>query len=264
MTLFVDLPNEIRTDEVAEYFGETSALTGSGVVTCGSHGEVANDPKLGKDFVAVHELGTDWGLNHQKGDVFFNIVLTAQDQLRQRVAFALSQILVVVDKATTVSGDHTEPFVNYHDIFVRNAFGNYRDILKEVAYNPLMAENLSFMQSKSTAHEWEHMQRHSFADENFSREIMQVSLHSQSTMIPFCRCHSQIISILLPFSMTQLFSTGLYLLNMDGSHKVDEAGEWIRAYTNNEIMSFARIWTGLDVRDHYRLFHFVSSIHFGG
>jgi uncharacterized protein (DUF1800 family) len=41
-------------------------------------------------------------------------------------------------------------YLNYYDIFVRNAFGNYFDILKEVSYSPLMAEMLSYLDSKST------------------------------------------------------------------------------------------------------------------
>ena len=43
-------------------------------------------------------------------------------------------------------------FLAYYDIFVRNAFGNYRDVLKEISHNPLMAENLSFLGSKSSAY----------------------------------------------------------------------------------------------------------------
>ena len=41
--------------------------------------------------------------------------------------------------------------VNYYDIFVRNAFGNYRDILQEIAYSPLQAERLKLMSSRSVA-----------------------------------------------------------------------------------------------------------------
>ena len=100
--------------------------------------------------------------------------------------------------------------------FFRNAFGNYGDILREIAYSPLMAENLSYLQSKSAAYMWETQQRVSFADENFAREIMQ------------------------------LFSTGLYLLNIDGTPKLDQNKNPILVYTNDEIMSFARIWTGFD------------------
>lgn len=181
MAFFIDLPNEMRTDEVATHFGDVSGLTGSAVVTCGSPGEVANNPTLGKYFIMNHERGTDWGLEHQKGDVFMNIALTEPDQLRQRVAFALSQILVVVEQATTIARDNTEAFLSYTDIFSRNAFGNYRDILKEISYNALMAENLSFIQSKSAAYMWEYQQKHAFADENFAREIMQVSLGVSSS-----------------------------------------------------------------------------------
>lgn len=204
MSLFVDLPNEMRTDEVASYFGEISGLSGSGVVSCGSPGEVANDPTLGHYFTPVHEKGTDWGLDQQKGDVFANVVLTAPDQLRQRVAFALSQVLVVVDEATRIVDDHTEAFVAYHDILVRNAFGNYRQILKEISYNALMAENLSFIQSKSTAHMWEYQQKHAFADENFAREIMQVSLYNlvSTCYDSFRRFHSQIFLFDCLFSTT--------------------------------------------------------------
>jgi cullin-associated NEDD8-dissociated protein 1 len=59
------------------------------------------------------------------------------------------------------------PVLTYYDIFVRNAFGNYRDMLREIAYSPLMGENLSFLQSKSAAYMWENQQVISFADENF-------------------------------------------------------------------------------------------------
>lgn len=57
--------------------------------------------------------------------------------------------------------------LTYYDIFVRNAFGNYRDILREIAHSPLMGENLSFLQSKSAAYMWENQQVVTFADENF-------------------------------------------------------------------------------------------------
>jgi hypothetical protein len=46
---------------------------------------------------------------------------------------------------------YSEIYLNYYDIFVRNAFGSYFDVLKEVSYSPLMAEMLSFLDSKSSA-----------------------------------------------------------------------------------------------------------------
>ena len=47
--------------------------------------------------------------------------------------------------------EYSEIYLNYYDIFVRNAFGNYFDILKEVSYSPMMAEMLSYLDSKSSA-----------------------------------------------------------------------------------------------------------------
>ncbi len=67
------------------------------------------------------------------------IFLTANDQLRQRVAFALSQILVVTPNQISSDSRETEIYFQYYDIFVRHAFGNYRDILREVSYSPMVS-----------------------------------------------------------------------------------------------------------------------------
>lgn len=61
------------------------------------------------------------------------------------------------------------------DIFVRNAFGNYFDILKEVSYSPMMAEMLSYRDSKSKPYVFKTTGNVAFPDENYAREIMQVS-----------------------------------------------------------------------------------------
>ena len=119
--------------------------------------------------------GVLFGLNEwQKSNLFNNIAVEAPDQLRQRVAWALSQILVVTQFQIDNSEFSTEFFLHYHDIFVRNAFGNYRDILKEVSYSPMMGEMLSYMDSKSAVYvkRWE--DKDSRPDENFAREIMQL------------------------------------------------------------------------------------------
>ena len=76
------------------------------------------------------------------------IALNKEDQLRQRMAWALSQILVVTQ--TNNEEQYSEIYLNYYDIFVRHAFGNYFDILKEVSYSPMMAEMLSYLDSKSS------------------------------------------------------------------------------------------------------------------
>ncbi len=90
------------------------------------------------------------------------------------MAWALSQILVVTQFQIDNSEFSTEYFLHYHDIFVRNAFGNYRDVLREVSYSPMMGEMLSFIDSKSATYvkRWE--DKESRPDENFAREIMQL------------------------------------------------------------------------------------------
>jgi hypothetical protein len=65
--------------------------------------------------------------------VWTTLVVWGKDQLRQRVAWALYQIFPV--NSLISANTQTEDWVNYYDIFVRNAFGNYRDVVKEVAFS---------------------------------------------------------------------------------------------------------------------------------
>lgn len=104
----------------------------------------------------------------------------------------------------------SECFLNFYDIFVRHSLGNYRDVLKEISYSPVMAENLSFLGSRSFAYMWNRFQIKAYADENFAREIMQ------------------------------LFTIGLVELNQDGTAKLDAEGSTIPSYTNDDILSFSR------------------------
>lgn len=104
--------------------------------------------------------------------------------------------------------------MNYYDIFIRHAFGNYFDVLKEVAYSPMMAEMLSYYRSKSTSYVLKDTGNKAFPDENFAREIMQ------------------------------LFTIGVHKLNMDGTYFVDSSGNTVPTYENSDIQTFARAWTG--------------------
>mmetsp|Transcript_5472 Transcript_5472/g.11291 ORF Transcript_5472/g.11291 Transcript_5472/m.11291 type:complete len:828 (-) Transcript_5472:665-3148(-) len=192
---------------------------GTGVVVCGSENEVAKNPVLPNSIFEWHLDGrpkykSQLEAQNQKKSVWRMIALKSHDQLRQRVAWALSQILVVSEQNINHRG-LTEGFLNYYDIFVKHAFGNYRDILKEVSYNPLMGKMLSFLDSKSSLYTRQQTSRTIFPDENFAREIMQ------------------------------LFSIGTVLLHIDGTQKIDATtGSPIHTYTNHNIMSFARAWTG--------------------
>ena len=140
---------------------------------------------------------------------WYNMAVGAEDQLRQKVAWALSQQFVI--SGDSFAGTHVldeEHWVTYYDIFVRHAFGNLRDILREVSFSPMMGSYLTFKNSGS------YYSTGTWPDENYAREFMQ------------------------------LFSIGLYQLNSDGTRKQDADGNDLETYTNNDIMNFARAWTG--------------------
>ena len=164
---FVDFPNEVRLDEVAHHFRSGNESGGGGILVCGAPFESKNDPSLGKVFDFVTGRDTSWDFWRQREYTWMQIGLVAQDQLRQRVAWSLAQVFVIARSAIEVQRSHSEVFLGYYDIFTRHAFGNYRDILREISYSPLMGENLSYLNSKSAAYMWETQEKISFADENF-------------------------------------------------------------------------------------------------
>ncbi|MSU48109.1 MAG: DUF1800 family protein [Opitutus sp.] len=138
---------------------------------------------------------------------WFQIALTAPDQLRQRVAFALSQILVVSDSG--FGNNMTEPLAAYYDILANNAFGNYRALLGQVTLSPTMGLYLSSLRNSKAD-----PVTGTNPDENYAREVMQ------------------------------LFSIGLVQLQPDGTLKLDSAGLPIPTYNQNTISQMARIFTG--------------------
>ena len=74
-------------------------------------------------------------------------VRQAADQLRQRVAWSLYQIFVISD--TSMKWNEAEVWHTYYDIFTRHAYGNFRDVLREVSYSPMMATYLTFLKNKA-------------------------------------------------------------------------------------------------------------------
>jgi uncharacterized protein (DUF1800 family)/uncharacterized protein (DUF1501 family) len=186
---------------------------------CGSPGEVANDPSKGHQFLFFamfphsdreYDNPYEPRVNHHttpKSATWTMKALYGNDQLRQRVSWALSQIYVT---GTPGFGGDTfnEEWVNYYDIFVRNAFGNLQDLLREVTYSPLMGDYLTYAGSTS----WDHNRR--FPDENYAREIME------------------------------LFTIGKFLLHEGGAPVLDDNGQQIQAYNNDNVMDLARVFTG--------------------
>jgi uncharacterized protein (DUF1800 family) len=141
--------------------------------------------------------------------VWYQATVTAPDTLRQRAAWALSQIFVVGESGS-VQAQAAERWLVYYDIFLRHAFGNFRDILGEVTFNPIMGDYLTFVDNRKAD-----PTKGTFPDENYAREVMQ------------------------------LFTIGLWKLNPDGTLVIDGSGNALPAYDNDDVFEFAKIFTGL-------------------
>ena len=212
---FNSLSPDLQTTEIAKLVGAVSPGATDGFEACGSPGEVANDPALGhhyyftsSDVKSDDAVAKEYTAREGKAYVWYNVALTAPDQLRQRVAWALSQILITAENAAG-GEEWTEVWAHYYDHFVRHAFGNYRDLLREVAYSPMMGKYLTYERNKAYRFE------KTWPDENFAREIMQ------------------------------LFTVGLWQLHPNGTRRLDGQGRPIPTYDNDDIVAFARVWTGL-------------------
>lgn len=139
---------------------------------------------------------------------WWQLNMTNNDLLRQKIAYSLSQILVI--SANSNLRDNGETLSSYYDILINNSFGNFKDLLTEVSLHPSMGIYLShFNNPKSIP------AQNIFPDENYAREIMQ------------------------------LFSIGLYELNNNGTRKLDGNGDPIPTYDNNDIKELAKVFTGL-------------------
>jgi len=181
---FARLPREVQGPVMARHLGAVAAGDADDTFEfCGSPGEVANDPRAGAQYglydeadmakVDPNSFDQDHELEEGKAMVWASVVVSAKDQLRQRVAFALSQIFVVSSNGLDKLRKQTEPFAAYYDIFTRNAFGLFGNILKEVSFSPMMGQYLSYLGGKSFGYNYEEVGLTLYADENFAREIMQ-------------------------------------------------------------------------------------------
>jgi len=131
-------------------------------------------------------------------DAFFNNALMGQDQLRQRLIFALSEILVV-SMNKNYNANMIAPWLQ---LLSRNAFGNYRTLLKELTLDASMGQFLDLANSLKPG-------INGGANENYAREVMQ------------------------------LFSIGLYQLNLDGSLKLDANNQPIPTYDQTDVRQMA-------------------------
>ncbi len=146
-------------------------------------------------------------LNAVRLETWFNNVVYGEDQLRQRVAFALSEVMVVSQVGALLNLPNAT--ADFHDMLARNAFGNYRTLLEEVTLHPAMGVYLSMLGNQKAV-----AGTNLRPDENYAREMMQ------------------------------LFSIGLVELNVDGSNRLDASGQAIPTYNQEIIEGFARVFTG--------------------
>ena len=150
----------------------------------------------------------------QNGQTSFNWSLwknfvMGDDQLRQRMAFALSEIFVI-SLDSSLSFPYPRGTAQYMDTLGDKAFGNYRDLLEAVTYSPMMGRYLAALGSAK-----ENLTTGSTPDENYAREVMQ------------------------------LFTIGLYQLNLDGSNRLDGNGNPIETYSNADVTGLAKTFTGI-------------------
>ena len=211
--------NSIESDKAARFL--TQATFGATSETIATLANIGYDTWLQQQFnlpatlhyPLIQEYPEDDELNNRhRQEVWWRTAITAEDQLRQRVAFALSQIFVVSDKSSL--GQTPYGLANYYDILVNNAFGNYRDLLEEVTLSPMMGIYLSMLGNEKPDTE-----RNIRPDENYAREVMQ------------------------------LFSIGLLKLNNDGSLILDDNNQPIPTYDQDVIKGFAHVFTGWHFAD---------------
>lgn len=159
------------------------------------------------DFTAFNtDVNTTRAQANNRQAAWWKIAVTGPDQLRQRVAFALSEILVTSDANDTIR-NWEEGAANYYDLLVSGAFGNFRTLLENVTTSPIMGVYLSHLRnSKATAT--------TQPDENYAREVMQ------------------------------LFTVGLNQLQPDGTLKLNSSGLPIATYDQTTITETAKVFTG--------------------
>ena len=116
---------------------------------------------------------------------FFENAMTARDPLRQRVAYALTQIFVVSGRVEEIGSDPAG-LASYYDVLLEHSFGNFRDLLRAVTLHPVMGLYLSHVNNAKSD-----PVANTFPDENYAREVMQ------------------------------LFSIGLFELNPDGTQRLE-------------------------------------------
>ena len=136
-------------------------------------------------------------------------LISAPDAMRKRIALALSEFFVVSLSSMEIDW-RAYTITAYWDVLNQHAFGNFRDLLEAITLNPAMGY---YLNTKGNQKE---DGKGRLPDENYAREVMQ------------------------------LFTVGLYELNLDGSVKTDAVGKPLESYDSDDVSQLARVFTGYD------------------
>jgi uncharacterized protein (DUF1800 family) len=151
------------------------------------------DPTCARDYYSLFQVQAD----------FFANALNNSDQLRQRVAFALSQIFVTSGLDINVAYG----MAIYQQIFLDNAFGSFETLMKKVTLSSAMGDYLNMVNNDKPVVGVN-------PNENYARELLQ------------------------------LFSIGIWKLNLDGTQVLDAHGQPIPSYDQSTVEGFAHVFTG--------------------
>jgi len=143
---------------------------------------------------------------------WWQYLMTSPDDLRQRVALALSEMLVISENSAFSNNAYAMGV--YYDKLMNHSFGNYRHLLRDITFNPAMGTYLTYLNNPKA-----NPALNQFPDENYSRELMQ------------------------------LFTIGTVMLNNDGTTILDNNGLPVPSYDNEDIIEFSKIFTGLTWAD---------------
>jgi uncharacterized protein (DUF1800 family) len=180
--------------------------------------QLAMPATLQRPYVESRDAGVPTPGQADRMQAWFAAAITAPDQLRQRLAWALSQIMVVSDGLSHLGGDPIA-LAEYNDVLARDGFGwygadgfhagTYGALLYDVTKSPAMAKMLTYLRNKKGD-----AALGTSPDENYAREVMQ------------------------------LFSIGLVRRNLDFSPVLDGVGQPIATYDQGTVQSYAKVFTG--------------------
>lgn len=142
-------------------------------------------------------------------DSWWKVSMTAPDQLRQRVAYALSQIHVVSGQGPLE--DNSRAIADFYDTLAENAFGSFNSTLLGTTLAPGMGRYLDMLRNDKPD-----LGVGRIPNENYAREIKQ------------------------------LFAIGLYQMWPDGTLKLNKDSSLIDTYSQREIVGLAHVFTGWD------------------